>query len=148
MSELKQQIQDAVKLAMREKNKERLGSLRLITAAIKQKEVDERIELDDPQVLAILDKMSKQLKDSIDQYQQAGRDDLVGKEQSELEVVSEFLPEQMSADDVAQLIQAAIEQTGASGMQDMGIVMGVLKPQLQGRADMGSVSALVKQHLS
>lgn len=133
---------------MRDKDKERLGALRLITAAMKQKEVDERIELTDEHILAILDKMSKQLRDSIDQYQQAGRDDLVEKEQYELNIVAEFMPEQLSDEEIANLISDAITTSGASSMQDMGKVMGQLKPKLQGRADMGKVSGLVKQQLS
>ncbi len=148
MAELKQRIQDAVKTAMREKDKPRLGGLRLITAAIKQKEVDERIELDDTQVLAILDKMAKQLRDSISQYQDAGRDDLVANEQAELDIVQEFMPQPLSEDEIHALIKNAIESTSAAGMQDMGKVMGQLKPQLQGRADMGKVSGLVKQQLT
>lgn len=147
MAELKQQINDQVKVAMREKDKVRLGSLRLITAAIKQKEVDERIELDDTQVLAILDKMSKQLRDSINQYRDAGRDDLVEKEETELKVVQEFMPQQLSEDEINKLIAEAIQSAAASSMKDMGKVMGQLKPKLQGRADMGKVSGQVKQQL-
>ncbi len=148
MSNLQEQIKDAVKNAMREKNKERLGALRLITAAFKQKEVDERIEITDDIALAILDKMSKQLRDSIKQYQEAGRDELAEKEQYELGIVSEFLPAQLTDDEITQLISEAIAATGASSMQDMGKLMGVLKPKLQGRADMGKVSGLVKSQLS
>jgi len=133
---------------MRAKNKERLATLRLIQAAIKQKEIDERIELDDAQTLAILDKMAKQLRDSIDQFKSAGRDDLVTKESAELEVVQSFLPQQLSEDEIKTLVDKAISDTGASGMADMGKLMGVLKPQLQGRADMGKVSGLVKQALN
>ena len=148
MSDLQQQIKDAVKTAMREKDKERLGALRLITAAFKQKEVDERIEITDDIALAILDKMSKQLRDSINQYEEAGRDELAEKEKFELGIVTEFLPAQLSDDEVTQLISDAIAETGASSMQDMGKLMGVLKPKLQGRADMGKVSGLVKSQLS
>ena len=133
---------------MRAKNKERLATLRLIQAAIKQKEVDERIELDDAQTLAILDKMAKQLRDSIDQFKSAGRDDLVAKESAELEVVQSFLPQQLGEDEIKAMVDKAISDTGASGMADMGKLMGVLKPQLQGRADMGKVSGLVKQALN
>ncbi len=132
---------------MRNKDKERLNTLRMITAAIKQKEVDERIELDDSQVLAVLDKMAKQHRDSIQQYQDAGRDDLVEKESKELEIVKFYLPKQLTEDEIHQLIQEAIKATGASSMQDMGKLMGHLKPRLQGRADMGKVSVLVKQAL-
>lgn len=144
---LKQRIQDDVKTAMREKDKERLGTLRLITAAIKQREVDERIELDDTAILAVLDKMAKQYRDSIEQYRQANRDDLVQKETAELNIVSSYLPEQLNDTDLEALIRKAIEETGASGIQDMGKVMGVLKPKVQGRADMGQVSAKVKSLL-
>lgn len=147
MSELKQQIQDAVKQAMRDKNKERLGVLRLITSAFKQKEVDERIELDDAQVLVILDKMCKQRRDSIQQYEQAGRDDLLQQEQFELGVIQEYLPSQLSEDELKQLVTKAVSESGAESVKDMGKVMGILKPQIQGRADMGQVSGLVKAQL-
>lgn len=148
MAALKEQINDQVKVAMRNRDKERLGALRLITAAIKQKEVDERIELDDTAVLGILDKMCKQLRDSISQYRDAGRDDLVAKEEMELAVVQAFMPQPLSDEDIDTLIKTAIESTGAASMQDMGKVMGQLKPQLQGRADMGQVSARVKAALA
>jgi len=147
-SGIKQRISDDVKNAMRSKDKERLATLRMITAAIKQKEVDERADLDDSQVLAVLDKMAKQHRDSIEQYQKAGRDDLVAKETSELEVVTSYLPEQLSEEEIRQIIKETIEATGASSMQDMGKLMGQLKPRLQGRADMGKVSGLIKQALS
>lgn len=147
-SGIKQRISDDVKTAMRSKDKERLATLRMITAAIKQKEVDERTDLDDGQVLAVLDKMAKQHRDSIEQYQKAGRDDLVAKETSELEVVTSYLPEQLSEEEIRQIIKETIEATGASSMQDMGKLMGQLKPRLQGRADMGKVSGLIKQALS
>lgn len=141
---LKQRILNDVKQAMRDKDKARLGALRLITAAIKQKEVDERVELDDAGVLVVLDKLAKQYRDSIEQYRQAGRDDLVEKESHELNVVTEYLPEQLNDTELDALIQKAVEETGASSMADMGKVMGVLKPKVQGRADMGEVSARVK----
>jgi uncharacterized protein YqeY len=147
-SGIKQRISDDVKNAMRSKDKERLATLRMITAAIKQKEVDERTDLDDGQVLAVLDKMAKQHRDSIEQYQKAGRDDLVAKETSELELVTSYLPEQLSEEEIRQIIKETIEATGASSMQDMGKLMGQLKPRLQGRADMGKVSGLIKQALS
>lgn len=147
-SGIKQRISDDVKNAMRSKDKERLATLRMITAAIKQKEVDERADLDDGRVLAVLDKMAKQHRDSIEQYQKAGRDDLVAKETSELEVVTSYLPEQLSEEEIRQIIKETIEATGASSMQDMGKLMGQLKPRLQGRADMGKVSGLIKQALS
>ncbi len=148
MAQLKQRINDDVKSAMRGKDKARLVVLRMILAAVKQKEVDERIELDDEQILAVLDKMAKQHRDSIEQFQQGGRDGLVKKENFELEIVQTYLPNQLSDDEINQLIKDAMAETGASSMQDMGKVMGTLKPKLQGRADMGKVSGLIKQLLS
>ena len=148
MSAIKQRINDDVKTAMRSKDKERLGVLRMITAAFKQKEVDERIELDDTQVLSILDKMTRQHRDSIQQFEEAKRNDLADKEKMELAIVQEFLPAQLTNDEISQMVSDAITQTGAEFAKDMGKVMGVLKPQLQGRADMGKVSGLVKQQLS
>jgi uncharacterized protein YqeY len=145
---LKQRIQDDVKAAMKAREKQRLGTLRLITAAIKQREVDERIELNDDQVLAILEKMIKQRRDSIAQYQQAGRDELAAQEQSEIEIIQDYMPEGLSTEEINSLIEEAIASSGASAMKDMGKVMGQLKPKMQGRADMGQVSALVKQKLS
>ena len=147
MADLKSKINDAVKTAMRDKQKERLGALRLITAAMKQKEVDERIDLKDEDILAILDKMCKQLRDSITQYNEAGRSDLAEKEQFELDIVSEFMPEQLDQAEIESMIKDAISASGAESMKDMGKVMGQLKPQLQGRADMGEVSKLVKSLL-
>jgi uncharacterized protein YqeY len=147
MADLKQRINDDVKIAMREKDKERLTTLRMILAAIKQKEVDERIELDDTQILAVLDKMAKQHRDSINQFQQAGRNDLVEKENRELAIVQTYLPTQLTDAEIQQLLQEAIRETGAASMQDMGKVMAVLKPKLQGRADMGKISGLVKAQL-
>ena len=132
---------------MRSKDKKRLGVLRLITAAFKQKEVDERIELDDAMVLAIMDKMAKQIRDSIQQFEQAGRDDLVEKEKFELEIIQEYLPAQLTEDEIKQLIAESITESGAESVKDMGKVMGILKPRLQGRADMGQVSGMVKQQL-
>ena len=148
MSPTKQRIIEDVKVAMRNKDKDRLGVLRLITAAFKQKEVDERIELDDAMVLAIMGKMTKQIRDSIQQFEQAGRDDLVKKEKFELKIIQEYLPAQLTEDEIKQLITESITESGAESVKDMGKVMGVLKPLLQGRADMGQVSALVKQQLS
>ncbi|MBV2089654.1 MAG: GatB/YqeY domain-containing protein [Candidatus Thiodiazotropha taylori] len=145
---LKQRIQDDVKTAMKAKDKERLGTLRLITAAIKQREVDERAELDDSQVLAILDKMIKQRRDSVEQYESAGRQELADQEKSEIAIIEEYLPAGLSDEEVASMIESAIQEVGAAGMQDMGKVMGKLKPQMQGRADMGKVSGLVKQKLA
>ena len=148
MSDLKTQINDAVKTAMREKDKARLSVLRLITAAIKQREVDERIELDDEQVLAVLDKMIKQRRDSIKQYETAGRQDLLDQELFEVDIIQTFMPEQLGEDEINSLIDEAIAASGADSMKDMGKVMGMLKPKLQGRADMGAVSGLIKSRLS
>jgi uncharacterized protein YqeY len=145
---LKQRILDDVKTAMKAKDKPRLATLRLITSAIKQKEVDERIELDDEQVLAILDKMIKQRRDSITQYQEAGRSELAEQEASEIEVIQEYMPAALEEREILALIDEAVAASGAAGMQDMGKVMGQLKPKMQGRADMGKVSALVKQKLA
>ncbi len=144
---LKQQITEAMKAAMKGGNKARLGVVRLMLAAIKQREVDERIELDDSQVLAVLDKMVKQRRDSIQQYGDAGRDDLVAQEAAEIEVIQEFLPAALSDEEIGAIIDAAIAETGAQGMRDMGKVMGVVKPKVQGRADVGQVSGRVKQKL-
>lgn len=146
-SELQSRIHDEMKVAMRAKNKPRLGVIRLIQAEFKRIEVDERIELDDARVLAVLDKMVKQRRDSLKQYQDAGRDDLADQEQFEIGVISDFLPQALSDDEISQLIAEAITATGATGMQDMGKVMGILKPKMQGRADMGNVSKLIKQKL-
>ena len=144
---LKDRILQDVKDAMRARDKPRLATIRLITAAIKQREVDERIELDDEQVLAVLDKMCKQRRESISQFEQAGRNDLAAQEKSELALIQEYLPEQLGEAEINTLIDAAIEATGAASMKDMGKVMGQLKPGLQGRADMGAVSALIKARL-
>lgn len=146
-SPLKARINEAVKAAMRAKEKERLGTIRLILAEIKKVEVDERIDPDDVRVTSILDKMVKQRRDSIKQFTDAGRDELAAKEQSEIEVIQEFLPQPLSAEEIASLIEEAIASTGAASMQDMGKVMGLLKPQMAGRADMGKVSGLIKQRL-
>lgn len=145
---LKLRINDDVKTAMRNKDRERLATLRLITAAIKQKEVDERIELNDEQVVSVLEKMIKQHKDSIEQYENAGRNELADKEKAELVVIQEYMPAQLSEDEINTAIDAAIAETGASEMKEMGKVMGVLKPKLAGQADMSQVSALVKAKLS
>jgi len=145
---LKTRILEEVKSAMRAQDRSRLGALRLITAALKQKEVDERIELDDTAVLAVLDKMAKQRRESIEQYAAAGRDDLVAQEQFELELLQEYLPEPLAEDALAELIQVAITDTGATGMGDMGAVMQRLREQVQGRADMKAVSAAVRARLS
>ena len=147
MSALKDQISEQMKVAMRAKDKERLGTIRLILAALKQVEVDERIELDDARVLAVLDKMVKQRKDSITQYQTAERFDLVEKEQQEMEVIKTFLPQPLSDVEIEQIIDAALAATDATGMAAMGAVMAQIKPQLQGRADMSAVSQKVKAKL-
>jgi uncharacterized protein len=145
---LKQRILDDVKAAMKAKDKARLGTLRLITSAIKQREVDERTELDDSQVLAILDKMIKQRRDSIKQYESAGRQELADQEKSEIVIIEDYLPAGLSEEEIATMIETALQEVGATGIQDMGKVMGKLKPQMQGRADMGRVSALIKQKLT
>ena len=147
MSTIKQRINDDVKAAMRSRDKQRLGVLRMITAAVKQKEVDDRTELDDTATLAVLDKLAKQHRDAIEQFRDAGRTDLVEKESYELDVVREYLPQPLSEEELADLVRAAVAEAGAGSMQDMGKVMGLLKPKVQGRADMGKVSALVKQAL-
>ena len=144
---IKDRIQQDMKDAMRAKEKARLGTIRLILAAIKQREVDERIELDDTQVIAVLDKMAKQRRESISQFEQAGRDDLIAQENAELGIILPYLPEALGEDELNALIEAAMEATGASSIKDMGKVMGQLKPKIQGRADMGAVSALIKSRL-
>jgi len=147
-SALKTRINDDVKTAMRSKDKERLGTLRLLTAAIKQIEVDKRIELDDEQVVAVIEKMLKQRKDSIEQFEKAGRNELAEIEIKEVAILKEFMPEQMSDTDIDALIDDAIASTGAEAMKDMGKVMGILKPKLAGKADMGAVSGKIKAKLS
>ncbi len=148
MADIKSRISDDVKAAMRSKDKEKLGALRLIQAAFKQKEVDERIELDDQQAIAILDKMAKQHRDSIEQFSQANRDDLVEKEQYELDIIETYLPAQLSEAEIKEMIETAIADTGAESMKDMGKVMGKLKGELQGRADMSQVSGMIKARLN
>jgi uncharacterized protein len=145
---LKEQITSDMKDAMRAKEKDRLGTIRLIQAAIKQREVDERIELDDEQVLAVLDKMVKQRRDSITQYRDAGREELAAVEEAELVIIQHYLPEALSEAEIDSFIDEAISSSGAESMKDMGKVMGLLKPKVQGRADMGAVSARIKARLS
>ncbi|REE23410.1 hypothetical protein B0G71_6661 [Paraburkholderia sp. BL27I4N3] len=145
---LKDRINDDMKAAMRARETERLGTIRLLLAAIKQREVDERITLDDTAITAVIDKMIKQRKDSISQFEAAGRTDLADKEKAELAILSAYMPEQMSEAEIVAEVQAAVAQTGATGPQDMGKVMGVLKPKLAGRADMTAVSAQVKAALA
>ena len=145
---LKTQITEDMKTAMRARETARLGAIRLLLAALKQREVDERIELTDADVLAIIDKMLKQRRDSISQYKAANRQDLVDVEEFEVSVLQTYMPQQMSADEIAAAVAQAISASGAAGVQDMGKVMAILKPQLAGRADLGKVSGLVKSQLS
>ena len=144
---LKQQINDQVKQAMKGGEKARLKVLRMLTAAIKQKEIDERIELDDAEVLAVIDKQIKQRRESIEQYTAGGRPELAEAEQAEIDILSDFLPEQLTDEELEAMIVAAIAATGAESMADMGKVMGQLKPKVQGRADMKQVSAAVRAKL-
>ena len=145
---LKEQITEDMKNAMRAKDAGRLGTIRLLLAAMKQKEVDERVELDDASVIAIVEKLIKQRKDSISQFQAAGREDLVAIENAELVVLQAYMPAQMSEAEVAAVVAEAVAQVGAAGPQDMGKVMGIVKPKLAGKADMGVVSAQVKAALT
>ncbi|ARR48344.1 GatB/YqeY domain-containing protein [Photobacterium damselae subsp. damselae] len=142
-----ERLKDEQKAAMKARDKARLGAIRLALAAIKQREVDEKITLADDDIVAVLTKMVKQRRDSVAQYEAAGRQDLADVELAEISVLEEFMPQPLSNDEVAALLDEAIAATGAAGMQDMGKVMGVLKPQIQGRADMGKVSQLVKTKL-
>jgi hypothetical protein len=149
MSEtLKSRLQDDMKSSMKGGNKDRLGVIRLMLAAIKQIEVDERIELDNDRITTVLDKMAKQRRESITQFDSAGRDDLTAIEQAELEIILEYLPEALSDAEINDLVEQSISATGAVTIKDMGKLMGMLKPQLQGRADMAKVSQLVKSRLS
>ncbi len=145
---LKERVTEDMKNAMRAKDAPRLSAVSLLMAAIKQREVDERIVLDDAQVIAVLEKMIKQRRDSISQFAQAGRDDLVSKEQFEVDVLSAYLPQPLTEAEVARLIAEAVAAAGATGMKDMGPVMAILKPKLVGRADMGRVSAALKERLT
>jgi uncharacterized protein YqeY len=145
---LKERITEDMKTAMRAKDSERLGTIRLLQSAMKQKEVDERIELDDAAIVAIVDKMIKQRKDSIAAFEQAARQDLVDKEKAELAVLSAYLPERLSAQELTDAVQAIVKELGASGPGDMGKVMGAVKTRLAGKADMGAVSAAVKAALA
>ncbi|AEO44011.1 GatB/YqeY domain-containing protein [Xanthomonas euvesicatoria pv. euvesicatoria] len=145
---LKQQLTDDMKAAMKSGDKHSLGVIRLINAAIKQKEVDERIEMDDAAVIAVLDKMVKQRKDSVTQFQAAARDDLAQIEREEIVVIERYLPAKMGEAEIVAAIRAAISETGASSPADIGKLMGALKPKLAGQADMGLVSTLVKQQLA
>jgi len=145
---LRLQIQDDMKTALKAGDKRRLGAVRLILAAVKQKEVDERKELADPEVLAVLEKMLKQRRDSISQYEQAGRTDLAEQEAYEVGVIQGYMPAALGEAEIGALIEEAIAATGAKAMADMGKVMAIVKPKIQGRADMGAVSARVKQRLA
>ena len=144
---LKDRIQDDMKAAMKARETERLNAIRLLMAAIKQREVDERITLDDAAVAAVIDKLIKQRRDSINQYEQAGREDLAAAERAEIEVLAPYQPAQLSAEEVDAAVKAAISQTGAAGPSDMGKVMGILKPQLAGKTDLAAVSQRVKAAL-
>jgi uncharacterized protein YqeY len=144
---LKDRIQDDMKSAMRAKDKERLGAIRLIIAAVKQREVDERISLDDGQVIAVLERMLKQRRESIKQYSEAGRDDLADRESFESEIIQTYMPAALSASELDALIESAVAESGAQSVRDMGKVMGLIKNQAQGRADMSAVSDRVKQRL-
>ena len=145
---IKEQINNDLKDTMRAREKEKLGAMRLITAAIKQVEVDERIDIDDARMLVILDKLAKQRNESISQYKAAGRDDLVAQEVFELNIINQYLPEPLSDAEISKLVDQAFTDTGAQQMSDMGKVMAQLKPLMQGRADMAKVSAIIKAKLS
>lgn len=145
---IRQTISDDMKIFMRAKDSARLGAIRLLQAAIKQKEVDERIELNDDQIFSVIQKMLKQRKDSIEAYQKASRQDLIDQEQLEIEVLSKYMPEPLSEEEINQYIEEAIATSGASDMKDMGKVVGILKSKVTGRADMAEVSKLVRQKLS
>ncbi len=147
MSEMKSRLQADMKSALKAGDKPRLGTIRLALAAIKQREVDDRVELDDTQVLGVLDKMVKQRRDSHAQYTDAGREDLAAQEAYEIEVLTEYLPAQLDAGEVEAMVDAVIAETGAESMKDMGRVMGALNPKLKGRADMKQVSGLVRARL-
>lgn len=148
MPTLKERITEDMKAAMRAKEAERLGAIRMLTAAIKQKEVDERVELDDAGVVGIVDKLLKQRKDSIDAFQKAGRQDLADKEQAEVAVLQAYLPARLSQEEIAAEVKAIVAELGATGPGDMGKVMGAVKQRLAGKADMGQVSAAVKAALA
>ncbi|MDT8398079.1 MAG: GatB/YqeY domain-containing protein [Pseudomonadales bacterium] len=145
---LKQRLSEAMKDAMRARDKARLGAIRLILSELKRIEVDERIDVDDERVIAVLDKMVKQRRESIRHYEEASRADLAGQEQQEIAVIQEFLPAALSAAEIAAIVAAAVAETGAASMKDMGAVMAVVRPRLSGRADMSQVSQQVKQQLS
>lgn len=145
---LKARIQEDVKQAMRARDRDRVSALRMVSAAIKQVEVDSRTELDDAGVTAVIDKMAKQRRESLEQYEKAGRDDLAAQERYELELLADYLPEPLSSAEITRLVDEAVAAAGATGMQDMGKVMGLLKPQVQGRTDMKALSGLVRERLN
>ena len=148
MSALKEQLIADMKTAMREKDSARLEVIRLLRAAVQRKEVDDRVELDDEQVLAVIQKQIKQANDSITQFTEGGRDDLADKEKFGLEVMQQYMPEQLSAEELQTLVTDAISKTGAESIKDMGKVIGMLKPKVQGRADMGQLSQMIKSALN
>jgi len=148
MSKLKQLITDDMKLALKAQDKSALKAIRMILGAIKQKEIDERIDLDDKQVMAVIQKMVKQRKDSISQFSDAGRTDLVEVEEAELSIINNYMPKQLSEEEIEAAVVKAISDSGADSMKDMGKLMGILKGQLDGKADMGQVSQLIKSKLS
>ena len=148
MSDIKTKLMADIKACMKSGDKPRLGVLRLISSAVKQREVDERVDTDDSAMIQILDKMAKQRRESIEQFEAASRQDLADAEKSELEIIQGYLPAQLSTDEIDSLINEAVASTGASSIRDMGKVMGILKPQLQGRADMSAVSAQIKSRLN
>jgi uncharacterized protein len=145
---LRNRIQDDIKTAMRGKQRERLAILRMLSAAIKQKEVDERVELDEAAITAVVEKMVKQRRESIRQYRDGGRDDLADREAAEITILEEYLPEPLAEEELDKLIESAVSESGAESMKDMGKVMGLLKPRIQGRADMGEVSKRIKARLA
>ncbi len=147
MSETRQRILDDIKAAMKARDKPRLATLRLMSAAIKQREVDERVEMDEASTIALLDKLLKQRRESIAQYSKAGRDDLVAQEELEAELIQTYMPEQLSQNDIDSIIDAAISESGAASVKEMGKVMALVKPKMQGRADMSTVSQAIKARL-
>ncbi len=148
MSETRQRILDDIKLAMKAKDKPKLATLRQMSAAMKQIEIDERVELDETRVISVLDKMLKQRRESISQYQTANRDDLVAVEQTEMDLIQQYMPAALSDEEIAGIIDSAVASTGAASVKDMGKVMGIVKPAVQGKADMSAVSQLIKQRLN
>jgi len=148
MSQTRQRVLDDIKTAMKAGDKSRLATLRLVSAAIKQKEVDERIELDEAATLVILDKLMKQRRESISQYSSAGRDDLVAQEQSEIEIIQDYLPTALTDEEIATIIDDAVNESGAASVKEMGKVMTLVKPKMQGRADMSIVSKTIKERLN